>query len=139
MQKAINIIGWIGTFLVVAAVLILGLVVWIVLWAIGVKSFDAFLITPNKLAVVVGDVVGRGIDAATTMGQLRSALRVYAWEEHARPAAALRLAELLVALRGQGQAGGGDRGLPQRRGPDGGLRATFRFRDCARSPTRISR
>ena len=32
---------------------IAGLVVWIVLWAIGVKSFDAFLIT-------VGDGRGRG-------------------------------------------------------------------------------
>ena len=31
--------------------LIAGLVVWIVLWAIGVKSFDAFLITMVMLIV----------------------------------------------------------------------------------------
>ena len=31
--------------------LIAGLVVWIVLWAIGVKSFDAFLITIVMLIV----------------------------------------------------------------------------------------
>ena len=31
--------------------LIAGLVVWIVLWAIGVKSFDAFLITLVMLIV----------------------------------------------------------------------------------------
>ncbi len=31
--------------------LIAGLVVWIVLWAIGVKSFDAFLITMVMMIV----------------------------------------------------------------------------------------
>nr|WP_296070241.1 SpoIIE family protein phosphatase [uncultured Actinoplanes sp.] len=48
---------------------------------VGGDWFDAFMITPNKLAVVVGDVVGRGIDAATTMGQLRSAVRALASDE----------------------------------------------------------
>jgi serine/threonine-protein kinase RsbW len=48
---------------------------------VGGDWFDAFLITPDKLAVVVGDVVGRGIDAATTMGQLRSAIRALASAE----------------------------------------------------------
>ena len=32
---------------------IAGLVVWIVLWAIGVKSFDAFLITIGMVLVAV--------------------------------------------------------------------------------------
>ena len=45
---------------------------------VGGDWFDAFMITPDKLAVAVGDVVGRGIDAATTMGQLRSAIRALA-------------------------------------------------------------
>ncbi|MCY1141685.1 SpoIIE family protein phosphatase [Actinoplanes sp. Pm04-4] len=45
---------------------------------VGGDWFDAFLITKDKLAVVVGDVVGRGIEAATTMGQLRSAVRALA-------------------------------------------------------------
>ncbi|MET8151856.1 SpoIIE family protein phosphatase [Actinoplanes sp. NPDC049668] len=45
---------------------------------VGGDWFDAFQITSDKLAVVVGDVVGRGIDAATTMGQLRSAIRALA-------------------------------------------------------------
>jgi len=48
---------------------------------VGGDWFDAFLITPDRLAVVVGDVVGRGIDAATTMGQLRSAIRALASAE----------------------------------------------------------
>ena len=33
--------------------LIAGLVVWIVLWAIGVKGFDAFLVTIVMLLVAV--------------------------------------------------------------------------------------
>jgi serine/threonine-protein kinase RsbW len=45
---------------------------------VGGDWYDAFLIGTDRLAVVVGDVVGRGIDAATTMGQLRSAIRALA-------------------------------------------------------------
>jgi serine/threonine-protein kinase RsbW len=45
---------------------------------VGGDWFDAFMISDDKLAIVVGDVVGRGIDAATTMGQLRSAVRALA-------------------------------------------------------------
>ena len=45
---------------------------------VGGDWFDAFLIAKDRLAVAVGDVVGRGIDAATTMGQLRSAIRALA-------------------------------------------------------------
>jgi serine/threonine-protein kinase RsbW len=56
---------------------------------VGGDWFDAFAITKDKLAVVVGDVVGRGIDAATTMGQLRSAIRALASAE-AGPARLLR-------------------------------------------------
>ncbi|HEU4349992.1 MAG TPA: SpoIIE family protein phosphatase, partial [Actinoplanes sp.] len=48
---------------------------------VGGDWLDAFMISADKLAVVVGDVVGRGIDAATTMGQLRSAIRALASAE----------------------------------------------------------
>ena len=48
---------------------------------VGGDWFDAFLINKDRLAVVVGDVVGRGIDAATTMGQLRSAIRALAGDD----------------------------------------------------------
>jgi serine/threonine-protein kinase RsbW len=48
---------------------------------VGGDWFDAFMISGDRLAVVVGDVVGRGIDAATTMGQLRSAIRALASNE----------------------------------------------------------
>ncbi|GAA0812369.1 SpoIIE family protein phosphatase [Spirilliplanes yamanashiensis] len=48
---------------------------------VGGDWHDAFLITPDRLAVVVGDVVGRGLHAASTMGQLRSAVRALAAAE----------------------------------------------------------
>lgn len=46
---------------------------------VGGDWYDAFWLTPGQtLALVVGDVVGRGIEAAATMGQLRSAVRALA-------------------------------------------------------------
>jgi hypothetical protein len=46
---------------------------------VGGDWYDAFWLVPEEtLAVVVGDVVGRGLAAAATMGQLRSALRALA-------------------------------------------------------------
>ncbi|MBW3653923.1 MAG: SpoIIE family protein phosphatase, partial [Actinobacteria bacterium] len=45
---------------------------------VGGDWHDTFCIGDDSLAVVVGDVVGRGIEAATAMGQLRSAARALA-------------------------------------------------------------
>jgi sigma-B regulation protein RsbU (phosphoserine phosphatase) len=45
---------------------------------VGGDWYDAFWLNDREVAVVVGDVVGRGIEAATTMGQLRSAVRALA-------------------------------------------------------------
>jgi phosphoserine phosphatase RsbU/P len=46
---------------------------------VGGDWYDAFWLEPGEtLAIVVGDVVGRGLGAAATMGQLRSALRALA-------------------------------------------------------------
>jgi phosphoserine phosphatase RsbU/P len=60
---------------------------------VGGDWYDAFWLGDRQIAVVVGDVVGRGIDAATTMGQLRSAVRALA-------ATVLGPAALLEALDG---------------------------------------
>jgi len=62
---------------------------------IGGDFFDAFLVTPDRLAVAVGDVVGRGIPAATVMGQLRTALRAYALEGRG-PASTLERLDLFA-------------------------------------------
>ena len=46
---------------------------------VGGDWYDAFWVDEgDTIALVVGDVVGRGIDAAATMGQLRSAVRALA-------------------------------------------------------------
>ena len=42
---------------------------------VGGDWYDAFRIDDDRLALVIGDVVGRGLSAAATMGQLRSAVR----------------------------------------------------------------
>jgi serine/threonine-protein kinase RsbW len=45
---------------------------------VGGDWYDAFDVGDDRIGVVVGDVVGRGIRAASTMGQLRSAVRAVA-------------------------------------------------------------
>ena len=45
---------------------------------VGGDWYDTFLAEDGVLAVVVGDVVGRGLHAASAMGQLRSAVRAVA-------------------------------------------------------------
>jgi serine phosphatase RsbU (regulator of sigma subunit) len=46
---------------------------------VGGDWYDAFWLEPGEsLGIAVGDVVGRGLGAAATMGQLRSALRALA-------------------------------------------------------------
>jgi sigma-B regulation protein RsbU (phosphoserine phosphatase) len=42
---------------------------------VGGDWYDTFMVSEDRLALVVGDVVGRGLGAATAMGQLRSATR----------------------------------------------------------------
>jgi sigma-B regulation protein RsbU (phosphoserine phosphatase) len=45
---------------------------------VGGDWYDAFWLDETKVGLYVGDVVGRGIGAAATMGQLRSATRAFA-------------------------------------------------------------
>jgi sigma-B regulation protein RsbU (phosphoserine phosphatase) len=45
---------------------------------VGGDWHDAIRLDDDRVAIVVGDVVGRGIEAAATMGQLRSAIRALA-------------------------------------------------------------
>jgi anti-anti-sigma factor len=42
--------------------------------------YDVIPLPDGRVGVVIGDVVGRGVDAAATMSQLRTALRAYAVE-----------------------------------------------------------
>ncbi len=45
---------------------------------IGGDWYDVIPLPDGRVGVVIGDVVGRGIEAAATMSQLRTALRAYA-------------------------------------------------------------
>src|SRR4051812_20168447 len=49
--------------------------------AIGGDWYDALELRDGRVALVVGDVVGHGLRAAATMGQLRNACRAYALVE----------------------------------------------------------
>ena len=53
--------------------------------ALGGDWYDVFPLSEGRIGMVVGDVVGRGVEAAALMAQLRTALRAYAFEGH-RPA-----------------------------------------------------
>jgi anti-sigma regulatory factor (Ser/Thr protein kinase)/putative methionine-R-sulfoxide reductase with GAF domain len=48
---------------------------------LGGDWYDVFALPSGRLGVVIGDVVGRGLQAAVVMGRLRSALRAFALEE----------------------------------------------------------
>jgi sigma-B regulation protein RsbU (phosphoserine phosphatase) len=69
----------------------------------GGDWYDAFWVEPGKiLALVVGDVVGRGLHAAMAMGQLRSAVRAFA-STGLDPAGVLTALDRYSALHGLGE------------------------------------
>ncbi len=49
---------------------------------VGGDWYDAIALSGGRLGIVVGDVAGRGIEAAARMGELRSVARAYALEGH---------------------------------------------------------
>ena len=55
---------------------------------VGGDWYDVLELEGGRLGVVIGDVAGRGLHAASLMSQLRNALRAYAFEQHP-PGAAL--------------------------------------------------
>jgi PAS domain S-box-containing protein len=60
---------------------------------VGGDWYDAFALPDGRLGIVVGDVTGRGIRAASAMGQLRTLTRAFALAESGRrtPGEALTL------------------------------------------------
>lgn len=69
---------------------------------VGGDWYDVVALDDQRLALVVGDVMGRGVMAATVMGQLRAALRAYALEGHG-PARVLELLDEFVDRSHPGQ------------------------------------
>jgi PAS domain S-box-containing protein len=66
---------------------------------VGGDWYDVIPLPDGRVAVVIGDVVGHGIRAATVMGQLRSAVRAYALEGH-EPATVLANCNRVVSALG---------------------------------------
>jgi anti-sigma regulatory factor (Ser/Thr protein kinase) len=59
---------------------------------VGGDWYDVIELPGGRLGITIGDVVGHGLDAATLMGQLRTALHAYAIEGHG-PAKTLGLVD----------------------------------------------
>ena len=71
---------------------------------VGGDWYDAFCLPDGSLAIATGDVVGHDLDAAALMGQVRNALRAYAFSDD-RPAEVLaRLNGLITGLGDHGMA-----------------------------------
>ncbi len=49
---------------------------------VGGDWYDAFVLADGKLWIMVGDIVGHGMQAAVVMSRLRSTLRAYALDDH---------------------------------------------------------
>jgi serine phosphatase RsbU (regulator of sigma subunit)/anti-sigma regulatory factor (Ser/Thr protein kinase) len=62
---------------------------------VGGDWFDAITLAEGRLGLVVGDVVGKGVQAAATMAQLRNALRAFALDR-LKPASTLARLNRLV-------------------------------------------
>ncbi|WP_250027224.1 SpoIIE family protein phosphatase [Paractinoplanes maris] len=65
---------------------------------VGGDWFDVIAVADDQLFLVIGDVVGKGVQAAAVMGQLRNALRAYILEGFDCGAALTRLNRLVDNL-----------------------------------------
>ncbi|MGW0226772.1 SpoIIE family protein phosphatase [Actinopolymorpha singaporensis] len=63
---------------------------------VGGDWYDVIPVGPGRTALVIGDVMGRGLRAATFMGQVRTAVRAYARQD-LRPKEILGLLDGVVA------------------------------------------
>ena len=65
---------------------------------VGGDWYDVIVLEGGRVAIAIGDVSGHGIRAAALMGQLRNALRAYAFEGYPPAVAAGRLDSLVRQL-----------------------------------------
>jgi serine phosphatase RsbU (regulator of sigma subunit)/anti-sigma regulatory factor (Ser/Thr protein kinase) len=65
---------------------------------IGGDWYDVFQLTNGRIAFVIGDVVGRGVLAASVMAEIRTALRAYMSQGHSITEVISLLNELLVTM-----------------------------------------
>lgn len=65
---------------------------------IGGDWYDVFQLANGRVAFVIGDVVGRGVLAASVMAEIRTALRAYMIQGHKLTEVVSMLNELLVSM-----------------------------------------
>lgn len=65
---------------------------------VGGDWYDVIPLADGRVGIAMGDVVGRGIPAASLMGQLRNSLRAYAVEGHPAAVVVERLDRLVQSL-----------------------------------------
>ena len=65
---------------------------------VGGDWYDVIPLADGRVGIAMGDVVGRGIPAASLMGQLRNGLRAYAIEGHSPSGVLERLDRLVQSL-----------------------------------------
>jgi anti-sigma regulatory factor (Ser/Thr protein kinase) len=65
---------------------------------VGGDWYDAIHLEDGRIGLVVGDVVGKGVQAAATMGQLRNALRAFAFEHNDPDEVVSRLGKLVDGM-----------------------------------------
>ncbi len=65
---------------------------------VGGDWYDVLALENGQIAVAVGDVQGRGLTAASVMGQLRAAVRAYALEGHVPREVIARADRVLASL-----------------------------------------
>ncbi|HEY3829902.1 MAG TPA: SpoIIE family protein phosphatase [Solirubrobacteraceae bacterium] len=65
---------------------------------IGGDWYDVFQLTNGRIAFVIGDVVGRGVLAASVMAEIRTALRAYMVQGHKLTEVVSMLNELLISM-----------------------------------------
>ena len=65
---------------------------------IGGDWYDVFQLASGRVAFVIGDVVGRGVLAASVMAEIRTALRAYMARGHKLTEVVSMLNELLVSM-----------------------------------------
>jgi phosphoserine phosphatase RsbU/P len=71
---------------------------------VGGDWYDAFCLPDGSLAIATGDVVGHDLDAAALMGQVRNALRAYAFSDDPPAEVLARLNTLVMGLGDHGMA-----------------------------------
>ena len=71
---------------------------------VGGDWYDVIELGAGRVGVAIGDVAGHGVRAATLMGQLRTALRVYALDGHSPGEVLARVDRFLQSFYGRGMA-----------------------------------